>query len=81
VYVENNREILYDCTFVAQLSDPPVAPGRYYFAELPEEGSAALTPVWLDQPFHRYLKMISENEIEIDYLQQPPIFKKRYLRE
>jgi hypothetical protein len=41
----------------------------------------ALTPVWEDLTIHRYLKMINENEIEIDYLQQTPIFKKLYIRE
>lgn len=43
---------------------------------MPDQDSVALTPVWEDQTFHRYLKMINENEIEIDYLQQSPIFKK-----
>jgi hypothetical protein len=81
VYVENNREILDDCTFVAQLSQSQVALGEYYFDELAGEDSVALTPVWLDQPFHRYLKMVNENEIEIDYLQTPPIFKKIYIRQ
>jgi hypothetical protein len=81
VYVANNREILYDWTFVAQLQSSQVAVGEYYFEELADEDSVALTPVWLDQPFHRYLKMINENEIEIDYLQTPPVFKKRYIRE
>jgi hypothetical protein len=55
--------------------------GKYYFEELPDQDSVALTSVWEDQTFHRYLKMINENEIEIDYLQQPPIFKKTYIRE
>jgi hypothetical protein len=81
VYVENNREILYDWTFVAQLNTSQVAIGKYYFGELADQDSVALTPVWEDYTFHRYLKMINENEIEIDYLQSSPIFKKRYLRE
>jgi hypothetical protein len=81
VYLENDREILYDWTYVAQLSTTQVALGKYYFAELPDQDSVALTPVWEDQTIHRYLKMINENEIEIDYLQQTPIFKKIYIRE
>jgi hypothetical protein len=81
VYLENDREILYDGTYVAQLSTTQVALGKHYFAELPDQDSVALTPVWEDQTIHRYLKLINENEIEIDYLQQSPIFKKIYIRE
>lgn len=81
VYVKNNREILYDWTVFAQVQTTPAAIGEYYFAELPGEDSVALTPAWVNKPFHRYLKMISENEIEIDFVEYPPIFKKRYIRE
>ena len=83
VYVENNREIFYDWTFVAQLQSTQIAIGEYYFEELSHQDSVALTPVWQASPFHRYLKMINENEIEIDYGFPPysPMLKKRYIRE
>jgi hypothetical protein len=81
VYVENGREIFYDWTGVAQLQTTQVAIGKCYFGELADQDSVVLTPVWEEQTFHRYLKMINEDEIEIDYLQYSPIFKKRYIRE
>ena len=80
VYLENNREILYDWTDVAQLQTTQLPVGKYYFGELADQDSVALTAVWQEQTLHRYLKMINENEIEIDYLQHSPIFKKRYIR-
>jgi hypothetical protein len=60
-----------------------VAIGEYYFEELPHQDSVALTSVWQGHPYHRYLKMIDENEIEIDYDLPPssPLVKKRYIRE
>ena len=81
VYLADNREILYDWTDVAQLQMTQVAVGEYYFEELAGQDSVALTAVWQKQTLHRYLKMINENEIEIDYLQHSPVFKKRYIRE
>jgi hypothetical protein len=55
---------------------------QIYFEELAHQDSVALTAVWFDYTFHRYLKMINENEIEIDYAlaPSPPKFKKRYIR-
>jgi hypothetical protein len=83
VYIENNREILYDWTAYAQLQMTQLAIGEYYFEELPHQDSVALTFVDQGLPYHRYLKMINENEIEIDYDLPPssPILKKRYIRE
>jgi hypothetical protein len=83
-YVEDNREVLFDGTVYAQLQMTPLAIGKYYFQELPDEDSVALTPVVQGSPsYHRYLKMITDNEIEIDYDLPPstPIVKKRYTRE
>ena len=84
VYLDkNDHEILYDATAVAQLQQGPEPLGEYYFSELSNEDSVALTPVWNPQTCHWYLKMISEREIEIDYglPPGPPLFKKRYIRE
>jgi hypothetical protein len=83
VYVQNNREMLYDWTAYAQLQMTPLAIGEYYFGELARQDSVALTPVWENSTFHRYLKMINENEIEIDYdlPASSPMLKKRYIRE
>jgi hypothetical protein len=83
VYVDNNREILYDWTVYAQLQMTQAAIGEYYFEELVHQDSVALSPVWQEHPYHRYLKMINENEIEIDYDLPPgsPMLKKRYIRE
>jgi hypothetical protein len=83
VYSVNNREILYDETFLAQvqMTDQPL--GEYYFEELAHQDSVALTPAWKAPSFHRYLKMVNENEIEIDYFfpPGPPLFKKKYIRD
>jgi hypothetical protein len=83
VSVENNREIFDDETYAAQLSTVAVPIGKFYFEELADQDSVALTPVWGEQTYHWYLKMISDNEIEIDYglPPGPPISKKRYIRE
>lgn len=83
VYVENNREILYDWTVYAQAQMTPEAIGKYYFEELVHQDSVALTFVVQGHPYHRYLKMINENEIEIDYDLPPssPMLKKKYIRE
>ena len=82
VTVANNREILYDWNSIAESVNGPEALGEYYFAELPQQDSVALTAVWFDYSYHRYLKMISDNEIEIDYglAPNPPTFKKTYIR-
>jgi hypothetical protein len=84
VYLDSNdHEIFYDWTAAAQLHDGPEPLGEYYFSELPDEDSVSLSPVWNPQTCHWYLKMISANEIEIDYglPPGPPSFKKRYIRE
>lgn len=83
VDIENNREILYDWTVYAQLQMTQEAIGEYYFEELAHEDSISLTPVDQGHPYHRYLKMVTENEIEIDYdlPASSPMLKKRYIRE
>lgn len=85
VYMDNNREAFFDGNAYNQLQATQLAIGYYYFATLPGQDSVALAPLWQKQssPFHRYLKMISDDEIETDYELQPgvPLFKKRYIRE
>jgi hypothetical protein len=83
VYSENNHEILYDWTLYAQLQTTQLAIGEYYFEALGDEDSVALTTTYSDYSYHRYLKMINENEIEISYEMQPgnPAFKKDYIRQ
>ncbi|GGA84557.1 hypothetical protein [Puia dinghuensis] len=85
VYMENNRQILYDWTAVAELQMSQLAIGKYYFGELPGQDSVSLTSALYahSTTYHWYLKMISNNEIEIDYgfPPGPPPFKKRYVRE
>lgn len=83
VYMENDREILYDWSFYAQTQSTQLPLGKYYFEALGDEDSVALTTTYPDYSYHRYLKMINTNEIEIDYDMQPltPPFKKTYIRE
>jgi hypothetical protein len=83
VYLEDNRAILYDRTVYAQVQMTALPIGKYYFTELPHQDSIGLTSVFAGHPYHRYLKMINENEIEIDYDLPPrtPVLKKRYLRQ
>ena len=82
VDIENNREVLYDWNSIAELQSTQLAIGEYYFEEVAHQDSVALTAVWFQYAYHRYLKMINENEIEIDYglAPSPPTFKKRYIR-
>lgn len=82
VYVENNRQIFYDWTAYAQLQSSQLAIGKYYFSELPGRDSIDLTSVYSQLSHHRYVKMISNDEIEIDYELPPasPVVKKRYVR-
>ena len=85
VYTDEGHEKFFDGNAYNQLQMTPLALGYYYFAELDFEDSVSLTPVWQNGalPIHRYLKMISADEIETDYDMGPgaPRYKKRYVRQ
>jgi len=85
VYVDtaSKGEMLFDATGYAQVQTTQIAIGYYHFEELAHQDSVVLTSVWQKVTSHWYLKMISDQEIEVDYGLPPgPLsFKKRYIRE
>ena len=76
VYVENNREILYDGTVYAQLQMTQEPIGKYYFEELAHQDSVALTDVWQEQIFH--WTMVMQTKITISgHLKNSPTSHQR----